>query len=592
MEEPEGLGLADYIAILRRRKWYLILPAILIFTIAAAVAMLIPAIYRSDATILIEQQQIPQDLVRSTVTSYADQRVQIISQRVMTTANLSKIIEKYDLYPEERKQAPLSAVVDIMRENIALKMVSADVLDPHSGSAKKAAIAFTLSFDSGSPQLAQRVTNELVSLFLDENLRKRREAAKEASAFLGGEADRLAEQIGDLEAKFAVFKEAHGENMPEMQQVNAQFLQRTEDQIARTDLEERLLEERILLLESELSRTSRYGDDQMDSNRRVITPKERLMQLELEYLELTARTRENHPDRILLEREINTLRQQTGGLSADDLEEMLQRAQAALAERRKELADTHPDVRSATRAVRSLEDQLASARASGGSETASQLPENPAYARLATQIKSAYAEQEFMREKKASLVAELAEYEERVKSAPKVEREYRTLTRDYDNAIAKYREVKAKQMEAELAETLEEERKSERFVLIEPPLVPNKPIKPNRLQILFIGFVFSLGGGFGSVVLREGTGHALYGSTAIARVSGAVPLAVIPYIQTDEEIATKRRRALLTIVAAVALLLASLAAVHWLVRPLDIAAYKALQRAGLIEQGSPAPGGH
>ena len=67
MDEQEGLGLTDYIAILRRRRWYLIVPAVVIFAVAVAVAMLMPATYRSEATILIEQQQIPQDLVRSTV---------------------------------------------------------------------------------------------------------------------------------------------------------------------------------------------------------------------------------------------------------------------------------------------------------------------------------------------------------------------------------------------------------------------------------------------------------------------------------------------------------------------------------------------
>ena len=138
MDEQEGLGLTDYIAILRRRRWYLIVPAVVIFAVAVAVAMLMPATYRSEATILIEQQQIPQDLVRSTVTSYADQRVQIISQRVMTTANLSNVIEKYDLYAAERKQEPMSVVVEQLRQNIGLKMVSADVVDPRSGSAKKA----------------------------------------------------------------------------------------------------------------------------------------------------------------------------------------------------------------------------------------------------------------------------------------------------------------------------------------------------------------------------------------------------------------------------------------------------------------------
>ena len=590
MDEQEGLGLTDYIAILRRRRWYLIVPAVVIFAVAVAVAMLMPATYRSEATILIEQQQIPQDLVRSTVTSYADQRVQIISQRVMTTANLSNVIEKYDLYAAERKQEPMSVVVEQLRQNIGLKMVSADVVDPRSGSAKKATIAFTLSFDNGSPQTAQRVVNELVSLFLDENLRKRREAAKEASSFLAGEAERLATQIADLEAKVARFKEEHGENLPEMQQVNTQFLQRTESQLDKVVQDRRLLDERILLIESELARTTQYGLSEGDGNRRVLTPRERLMQLELQYLELSARVKENHPDRIYLEREIKALRRESGGMNVNELTQVLERARAALAERREKLPDTHPDVESAAQTVAALEDQLAEMRSRGDDATASQLPENPAYTTLSTQLKTLRAEQKFLDERKLALAAELQEYEARVKDAPKIEREYRTLTRDYDNAVAKYREIKAKEMEAQLGESLEEERKAERFVLIEPAQVPVKPIKPNRLAILFLGFVFSMGGGLGAMILKEGTGNALYSAKSVAMLTGAPPLAAIPYIETAEEEDDRRRKRIVAIAAAAAMLLLAIGAVHFLVKPLDLAAYKALQRAGLIES-TPAKGG-
>jgi polysaccharide biosynthesis transport protein len=79
--------LEDYLAILKRRKWQLILPIVLLAPIAVIVALTLPPIYRSTATILIEQQEIPPDLIRTTVTSFADQRIQVIKQRVMTTKN-------------------------------------------------------------------------------------------------------------------------------------------------------------------------------------------------------------------------------------------------------------------------------------------------------------------------------------------------------------------------------------------------------------------------------------------------------------------------------------------------------------------------
>ena len=165
--EENVKGLGDYLAILKRRRWQLIVPAVLIFAAAAAAALLLPPVYKSTATILVEQQEIPQDLVRTTVTSFAAERIQVISQRVMTTAKLGEIIERFNLYPDERRKVPLSDVVEKMREHIDLDMIDADVIDPRSGRASEATIAFTLGYQSDSPQLAQKVANEMVSLYLN-----------------------------------------------------------------------------------------------------------------------------------------------------------------------------------------------------------------------------------------------------------------------------------------------------------------------------------------------------------------------------------------------------------------------------------------
>ena len=590
-QEGEGLDVSEYLAVLRRRRWYMILPVVLIVPIVVFVALTMPPTYRSTATILIEQQQIPQDLVRTTVTSFADQRVQVISQRIMTTVNLSRVIEQYNLYPEVRQQRPMSAVVATMRDSIRLRMVSADVVDPRSGRAQQASIAFTLSFDDASPQVAKQVTDELVSLFMEENLRTRRAAARETSVFLGAEADRLGAQIADLEARVARFKEEQGDSLPEMQQVNAQFLRRTEEQIARNEMEMRLLEDRIVMLEGELSRTHRYGDD-VEGSRRVLTPRERLMELEQQHLALSAQKTERHPDVVQLERQINALRLQTGGLDRNEMEAMLASARATLDERRRDLADSHPSVRDAERTVASLEERLATGRPSGGANGSSSLSENPAYYRLVGQLRTARSELEHLREKKIQLSEQLSDYEDRVRAAPMVEREYRTITRDYENALVKFREVRAKQMEAELGQSLEEESKAERFVLIEPASMPIEPIRPNRKRIMLMGFALAMGAGLGMVALREVTADAIYGSRAVAAITGAPPLGVVPYIATAEEIRRKWILRILAVLVTLAFLAGAAAAVHHYVRPLDITVYQLLERAGLIDTGSPASGGN
>ncbi|MCG7957897.1 MAG: lipopolysaccharide biosynthesis protein, partial [Candidatus Thiodiazotropha taylori] len=234
MEEEELLGFADYLAILKRRKKQLIIPATLILLLSLGLAVGLPSIYRAEATILIEQQEIPSELVRSTVTSYAGERIQVISQRVMTTENLGKIIDSYGLYKDERDDTSLTLLSEELREDIELEMISADVIDPRSGRPTIATIAFKLSFSNKNPRIAQKVTNELVSLYLDENLRQRTQSALETSTFLSTEADRLNQEITELEVSLADFKKKHVDNLPELQSLNIQLMERNELELSET----------------------------------------------------------------------------------------------------------------------------------------------------------------------------------------------------------------------------------------------------------------------------------------------------------------------------------------------------------------------
>ncbi len=193
----------EYLAAAKHRRKALIAVFAAAMTVAAMLALLLPPAYRSAGTILIEQQEMPQELVRSTVTSYADERVQVISKRVMTTETLLNIIRRYDLYPKQRAKDTREALLGRMRKDIGLKMISADVIDPRSGRPTAATIAFEVSYTSRSADLAAKVANELTTLYLNENLNNRTQLARDAAQFLESEADRVNRQIADLEAKLA-----------------------------------------------------------------------------------------------------------------------------------------------------------------------------------------------------------------------------------------------------------------------------------------------------------------------------------------------------------------------------------------------------
>ncbi len=231
--EDDVKTLRDYMVILRRRKWALLLPLVVVFVIAVIAAFVWPRTYRSTSTILIEEQEIPRDFVITTVNGYADERLQSINQRIMSTTRLLEIINRFNLYADLRRRMTTEEIVDKMRRDIRFETISADVMDKKgtvraSMSAMPVTIAFTLAYDGKDPQMVQQVANVLASLYLEENLRTRERQSEGASRFLEEEAQALQRNLTDLDAKIAVFKAKNINAVPELLQVNYQELDRAE----------------------------------------------------------------------------------------------------------------------------------------------------------------------------------------------------------------------------------------------------------------------------------------------------------------------------------------------------------------------------
>jgi polysaccharide biosynthesis transport protein len=518
-EEP-GLSLAEYLEILKRRRWLLIVPAVVLFAIVAVVTTILPTKYQSTAMIMIEQPEIATDLVRTTVTGLAEQRVQVVGQRVLNRENLRQVIEKYDLYTAERETASLDDMARAMRSNIRLEMVREG---DRRGRVGENAIAFILAYESDSPAQAQQVVDELASLFLQENTLQRQQSARETTRFLTQEGARLSKEIVELEGRLAAFKEANMNSLPELQNMNMTLMQRTEEELRRNDQDVRALNERITSLQSQLA--------EMNPSRHL----DRLRALEAEYASLAARYTERHPDRINTRRELESLRSELGGTSV-----------------------VGPG-------------------------------NNPAYDQIQSQLQSALTDRRLQLAAREELRQKLDQIESRLSLTPVIEVEYRSLTREHETAIDKLRDLRAKQMQAELAESLEAESKSERFVLIQPASFPYRPSSPNRQALLLLGFVFGIGGGVGTVVLRESLDNAVHGPKGVARATGLPPIAVIPLIQTDEDRAHIRHQRLLLALGGVVLLAATLAFVHYQVQPLDELYLELLERAG-FETNDSSPG--
>ncbi len=568
----------------RRRKWMIITAAGGLL-LTGLLALLLPAYYRSTATILIEQQELPTDLVRSTVTSYADQRVQMISQRVMTTKNLLDIIQRYDLYPGRRERDTREELIKRMRDDVKLDMISADVIDPRSGTPREATIAFSVSYTSRSGEKAVKVANELTTLYLNENVTERTRLAEDASSFLKDEGDRLAAHIAALEEKLAKFKEKNGATLPELSTLNLQMLDRTEQDLRQQQAHLTSLDEQRLYLESQLAQVKPNSVLMSDTGERIMSTADRLKTLRTRLASARALYSEDHPDVVRMKREIAGLEAEQGvgaASAANDVARRLEEARTKLAEARQKYAPEHPDLQRAEREVTALEAELVqeqnrSPAAAGSTQT----PDNPVYIQLQAQLASVNSERDATATQISRLRVQVADYQHRISLSPRTEKEYRELARDYQNSQLKYQEIRSKQMEAQVAQNMEADRKGERFTLIEPPLPPEEPVSPNRMMIWVAGVLLSLGLSVGVVAILESLDATVRNRQDLLELLSEAPLALIPKIGTPSEARAVRQRVRYALGAAAVAAISAIVAMHLMFRPVDVLWFQVLRKLGM-----------
>jgi len=564
-----------------RRRWSIVLVATVCMASTVALAVLWPPTYTSGATILIEQQEIPQELVRSAVTSFADQRVQVISQRVMTTQNLLALIERYDLYPDIRLSKPREVLLQKMRDDISMKMISADVIDPRSGRPTQATIAFSVNYKSHSPDLAVKVANDLTSLYLNENLTSRTQMAEQTTSFFAEEAARQQARIVELDKKLAEFKEKNKDRLPEEEQLNTQASERTEMDLR--DAENRIaaIDSQRVLLQAQLAQITPTMQVYSETGLRVMNAEDRLRALKSQLAAYKARYAPDHPDVINTQREVDGLEKQVkSDDDTSDVARQLEDAQAELAKAHEKYSPDHPDVIRLNRVVQGLEKQLAAAPAGGALAKERDHADNPAYIQVKGELDALDVDRASEVKKREELHAKLEDYQRRLAQEPAVERQFREIARDLDGAQLKYQEMRSKQTEVQVSQNLETEHKGERFTMIEPPLPPEKPISPNRFLILALGFILSLGAGVGTAILRNSLDLSVRGAQDIRALLAVAPLAAVPRIVTRAERRRHQRVVRYSWPGVIVGLIALAAGVHYWVRPLDVVWATLLQRFG------------
>jgi succinoglycan biosynthesis transport protein ExoP len=216
------------------------------------------------------------------------------------------------------------------------------------------------------------------------------------------------------------------------------------------------------------------------------------------------------------------------------------------------------------------------------SEVSEEQSDNPAYINLKTQISSAEMQIKSFIQQKTELKEKIEEYQTKLEKAPLIEKEYNDLMHDYENARFKYNEVMNKLMEAKIAQGMEESQQGERFTIIDPAQLPEKPYKPNRLAIILIGFVLALGAGVGIAAVQEAVNVSVKTSEDLGSITGFPVFSTISMIETDEELQAKRKKKWLWIGSAVGAVILALIIIHFFIMPLDIAWIKVQRRLHIL----------
>jgi uncharacterized protein involved in exopolysaccharide biosynthesis len=570
-------SLRDYIVIVQRRGRSIAIVGFSILVVSLVLALGLPATYRSSATILIQEQEIPQDLVRSTITSFADERIQVISQQVLARSVLLSLIEKYDLYARQRRFDTNEEILDRMRRDIKMTPISAEVMDHKTGNQVKATIAFKLSYDSHSADQAQKIANELATLYLNENTKNREERAAETSSFLEEETTRLSKHIAEVEAQLATFKEKNQGRLPELRQLNLEIDERTDNELRRVETEAAEARNHLNSLHAELSLTSPYSSLPTEGGKEVVLqPEENLKALKAQLAEISGAYTEDHPDIKRLKRQIAALEAQGYGADTDDDDDKrLNTLQARLVELRQKYSDDYPDVVRTRREITALQASTAKHHATPSNRRIR--ADNPVYLNLRSQIDAADAQVAALDDEKKTLLRRQADIESRLEKTPEVEREFLELSRDEDNSRTRFRELKEKQMEADVAQQLERDRKAERFTLIEPPQYPEKPASPNRPALALAGLLLSIIGGLSTGLTREVLDDTVKGPGELSGLLRVPTLAVIPLVEADADLERRKRRRILIAIGAFLGLCAAVALIHFFVMPIDVIWYS-LQR--------------
>lgn len=514
-------GFAEYLGILRKRRRLLLTLATPIVVLGGLLAVGLPDIYRSSGLIEIEGAENLRSGAnnlsivgrQSDEPMYADQYVQSLSTQVLSEKSLRGLLGQHRIYDDQDED--LSAAAKKLRSDIDVDIVTVPILDPENGREREVVTAFTVAFDHRNPERAHEGAKWLVDAYLTENRNDRRGYAANAAKFFATEAERMRKHVAELEGRLAEFKSKNVGQLPELAEMNLSSMDRTENEIQNIESQMQALRRERVFLMAQLQQARATGPETAS-----------LRGLEEEYKRRAATYDESHPDLISLRRQMDALRS-GGSTTGQTLRQQLATQRSILAESRQRYGEEHPDIKRINRNIQSLEARIAA----GENADRSLASDSPMAVQLSTQMNATDTQLGALQARSLELRSKLSDLENRMVSAPEVERGFQNVTRDLTSARTKYEELLRRQMDADVSEAAIAGGTADKFRVKSAPTLPKEPDQPERIAIFIIAIVFATVASVTAVVFAQLVDHTVRGVRDVRDILDVTPLSAVPVIQ-------------------------------------------------------------
>lgn len=510
----------DYLRILWKRKWLLVVPTVVIGGAVFLWASQLPNRYRAQATIMVVPQRVPENLVRPTVTADITERLTTIQSQILSRTRLERIIQEFNLYREERETMIMEDIIEQMRtRDVQVNMGRGRRRNAETSS-------FSVSFESTQPRTAMLVAERLASLFVQENLTEREVLADSASQFLQSQLEDARRRLMEHEKKQAEFNRANAGRLPSQDQANMQMLQTTQSQ-----------------LQANAEGASKDRD--------------RLQFLEASIQELAAAPAPVRPAA------------REGDLTNATAAQQLEVARNTLRALETRFRPEHPDVINAKRIIRELEIKAEAEALNGAvSPDAVLAAQNSANNSRLTSMRNEIAEIRLRldqrKQREARLQQDIATYTARLEASPTVQTELTELMRDYSAIQQQYDALNRKSEDSKISLNLERRQIGEQFKILDGARLPERPFSPDRTSYNLMGLATGLGFGLLIIGLLEYRDTTFKTDDDIVTSLALPVLAVIPaMVTTGERQRQKRRHYALAGSAAVATVMLVVLFVLW-----------------------------